>query len=176
MRHAIIALVTVLLFLFEDTIMPILFPVDFHSQYVINPHLTLIAIVMISLYLGSKIGLIYGLAFGALFDLTASSILGLFMFAFGLSGNLLGLLLHLLHRNIWLILTSVGFSSLFVDAIQFGFFRLFNYTAQSWSYVLFREMIPNSVINMIIAIMLYPIFHKLLNPIRLEFEKKEGRS
>ncbi len=171
-----IALATILLFFLEDTLVPILFPVDFHTQYIINPHLTLIAIVMISLYLGSKIGLIYGLIFGALFDLTAGTVMGLFLFAYGLIGNLLGLLLHLLHRNIWLILTSVGISSLFLDAIHFGFFRLFNYTSQGWSYVLFREMIPNSVFNIILALMLYPIFHKLLNPIRLEFEKKEGRS
>lgn len=176
MRQAIVALITFLLFLFEDTLMPILFPFHLQAKTMINPHLTLIAIVMISLYLGSKIGLIYGLVFGLLFDLVSGSIMGLFLFAYALIGNLLGLLLHLLQRNIWLILTAVGVSSLFLDSISFGFFRMFQFTSQDWVYVMFREVLPNCLFNTLLAIVLYPLFHRMLNPIKIEFEKKEGRA
>lgn len=176
MRQAIVALITVLLFLCEDTLVPILLPHSMQSHYVINPHLTLIAVVMISLYLGSRIGLLYGLVFGALFDLVSGSVWGLFLFAYGLMGNLMGYLLHLLHRNIWLVLTSVGVSSLFLDTFHYGFFRLFMFTSQEWTYVLSREIIPNSLVNMILALLLYPLFYKLLNPMLSEYEEKEGGS
>lgn len=176
MRQAVIAFVLSLLFICEYSVVPILLPEGFQQIYIVNPHLTMIAIVMVSLYLGTKIGLIYGLIFGALFDLSSTSILGIYLFAYGLIGNLPGYALRLLHRNIWLVLTSVGLASLFLDMVHFGLFRLFAYTTQDWSYVLIHQMIPSSLMNIFLAVLLYPILHKLLVPLKFEYEEKEGRS
>lgn len=176
MKQGLIALITVLLFLSEDTLVPILLPEGFQSVYIINPHLTLIAVVMISLYLGSTIGLIYGIVFGALADLSSANIFGLLLFVYGLVGNVAGTLLRVLHRNVWLILTTVGVASLMLDLVHYSIFRLFAFTSQDWSYVLLRQIIPNSLVNVAIAVLLYPIFHKLLSPMYMEFQEKEGRS
>lgn len=176
MRQVIIAFVISLLFICEYSVVPILLPDGFQQIYNVNPHLTLIAIVMVSLYLGTKVGLIYGLIFGALFDLSSASIIGLYLFSYGLIGNLPGYMLRLLHRNIWLVLTSVGLASIFLDMVHFGLFRLFAYTSQDWSYVMIHQIIPSSLMNIFLALLLYPILHKLLAPLKIEYEEQEGRS
>ncbi len=176
MKQALVALFTALLFFSEDALIPILLPEGFQTVYIINPHLTLIAVVMISLYQGSTVGLIYGLIFGALSDLSSASVFGLLIFVYGLVGNVAGTLLRVLHRNVWLILTTVGVASLFLDLIHFSIFRLFAFTTQDWSYVLIRQIVPNSLVNVAIAILLYPVFHKILSTMYMEFQEKEGRS
>jgi len=168
--------ICMLLFLLEGTLVQILIPNMWRSDYSITPHLTLIAIIFISLYLGGKEGLFYGLIFGALYDLVNGSVWGLLLFTYGLIGNGMGLMTQLLHRNLWLILTSVGMGSLLLDTIQFGFFRMFQFTSLDWSYVFFRQIIPSSLLNILLVFLLYPVFHKLLLEIMKEKEEKEGRN
>lgn len=174
MRRTYLILIVTLLFLAEGTFLQLLVPDSIRSMFWISPHLTLTAIIFISLYLGSKDGLWFGIAFGALYDLIFGSIWGLFLFLYALIGNSMGLLITVLHRNIWLILTAAGVGSIALDTIHYGFYRMFRFTTDSFPFVFFTQIVPSSLVNTLFVLVLYPILHPLLTAILQEREEGDG--
>lgn len=175
MRYALTAFAVTLLFLSEHTLIPQLMPDGFLQVYILRPHVTLIGILLVAYYLGSRYGLLYGIVFGLLYDLSTSSVIGISVFVFALVGHITGTVMRLVHRNIWLLLTAVGTSSIFLDLFHYSIFRLFAFTSLDWSFVLLRQVIPSSLMNTFLALLFYPIFHKLLGSIKWDAAEKERR-
>lgn len=174
MNHLKLFLLLLLLFLLEGTLFPVLFPPGFQNDLWIHPHPVLMMIAYLSLYVGSRIGFMYGLLFGLFYDVAFSGIFGLNLFIYGLLGSMIHSITYVVHRNLWISLTVAGIASIVLDLMLYGFHALFLLTSVPPDYLFLREVLPNSLINMLIALILYPwiIRSPLFSP--WEEEEKEG--
>ncbi|CCQ98442.1 putative Rod shape-determining protein MreD [[Clostridium] ultunense Esp] len=156
MKRLKLFLLLLLLFLLEGTVLPILIPSPLRNDLWIHPHLVLILVVYISLYLGSKEGLLFGAVFGLFYDIAFGSIFGLNLFIYTLLGSMIHNVTGILHHNLWLALTMSGIASLSLDLWLYGFHALFLLTDISPSYLFLREAFPNVLVNMGFALAVYP--------------------
>lgn len=155
-RHVKLFLLLFLLFLSEGTLFPVLFPPGFMNDWWLHPRPVLMVVVYLSLYAGSRTGLIYGLIFGLFYDIAFSNLFGVNLFVYGLLGGLIHGVTTVLHRNLWISLTMAGIASVTLDLMIYGLYSLYLLTDVSPSTLFLREVLPNGIINMLIALILYP--------------------
>ncbi|ARK31590.1 rod shape-determining protein MreD [Halalkalibacter krulwichiae] len=161
-RFFIPTLVFVLLVL-EGTIFQLLTPAQNEMDVTLVPRFVIIMLVFIGIHFGRFSSIVYGLAFGLIYDIVYTQLLGVYMFGFGLIGYAFAfkykqiqdsLLFHLL-----LMLAAVAL----FDYYQFGLYKLIGITDLAANLFFYERFIPGLILNFAFAVIIYYPVKKLIS-------------
>ncbi|NRD75991.1 rod shape-determining protein MreD [Bacillus sp. BRMEA1] len=103
MKKFLLPLLFVFLFLLESLFVQYLPDQVFGHNWMLSPHFLFIAMVLLTIFVGKKQGLLYAAIFGLLFDMVYVEILGIYLFLFPFICYLVSKIMNILHTNLLII-------------------------------------------------------------------------
>ncbi|MET3682544.1 rod shape-determining protein MreD [Alkalibacillus flavidus] len=174
MKVFLLPLAIFLVFVFQSVLTEVI-PQTFLESYLYIPHWTLVFSIIIMTFYDrehSYVGLINGLAFAFLTDLAYTSILGVYLLAYGLALYLIHLLKRVLHKNIFVVLLFVLLGVSLADIVLYGVYFLVGQISLGFQNYLMIRLVPTLVVNVIGLFMLYPWLKPILTKWKYELENK----
>jgi rod shape-determining protein MreD len=162
MRTNRVILLTLLLIVFESSVVPWLVPSPWIDRLL--PHMSFIMTLLIAGFAGRHRAFLFGLGFGLFQDmLFYGHLIGPYGFGMGLIGYLAGLLSEqrtytTLGFFIWVVLIG----SVMLDTIVFFIYKLFRLTNLQYAYVFYWQVVPTALLELLIALFLYVPFRRFL--------------
>lgn len=129
------------------------------------PRLTLVAICLISFFLGRREGWAYGLVFGLLHDVIYNQIIGVYTLAFMIAGYFSGLVTLLFHRSIVLVLVTTSLVLFGHEWLLYSLFRLFSTGITDVQWMLTQQILPSVAFNAGLTMLFYLPLLKLCNAV-----------
>lgn len=165
MKRLYLPLLLFLLLVFEGVAIDFL-PVNFiGAEIMIVPHWVLIFLILINIFYDQETtvyAIIYGVIFGLLIDVVYTNVLGVYMFTYALGAYITHLLKRILQTNIYMtIVIAVLVLSIVEIALIFIYSLVGIADPISWGFLEYR-LIPTVIANIIILLILYPLFSKRL--------------
>lgn len=158
MIRFILSSIIFLLFIIEGSLFQIFAPELYDIEFTIVPHFVVVVIVVIGIFYGRPMAILYGIIFGFLYDVVYTEILGVYAFVFGLSGYIFSLELRPVQNSYFYNFLLAVSAVLFVEYFVYGFLYLFELTRMSHVAFLLKRLLPTLAINAIfILIILYPL-------------------
>lgn len=153
-----------LLLLVLDAVLVTQFPFVFNGgQYIIVPHLLLLALVHIIFAFPTRRSMVYAFIMGFLCDSFYSGILGIYVTAFCLLALLIIRLRSGLPSNIVTILMTTLIGITLVDSIAYVFyFYVLHRTAIPINSFLLLRLAPTWLFNIVIYLCTYLLFRRLV--------------
>lgn len=167
MRFTRLTLLLFGIFLLEGTWLNWLIPGDWQSRVLVAPHLVLVAVFFIGLYLDRKTAALYGLCFGLLHDIVyIGPMIGVYCFATGLMGYLAGWFPLRSHGNILTSLFFMAVGSFAFEWFIYGIYRVFEITHVGVYRAFLYHMLPSVLMNLLFALIVYVPVRKLLEKVK----------
>lgn len=172
MRTLYYFLIGVILF-YIDTVIGLVIP--FHIgkiDIIFVPHLTLMYILIMSVYRGFGVSIILAIVFGIVSDIYFGSIYGLYLFGYILLVVIADKCFKMFYRDysmlFWFILLSTFIFEVYTAIIYsvIGFIQ-FDFI----DFVLFR-LIPTFIINFILLLILFPLILKFTRKVQNTIDSK----
>jgi rod shape-determining protein MreD len=174
MPRSRLTLLLYIAFLLEDTILKWIIPVSWQTQVHVSPHLTLVVILFIGVYIHRYWSLAFGLSFGMLHDIAHyGPMIGTYSFAAGLAGYLIGLFCSRMENDVLTAMFWVVTGNLIFEWVVYGIYRVFRITEISVQWAFLHEMLPSVLINLLLALLMYVPLRKWLDTVRLGIRKEE---
>ncbi|MGD6774350.1 rod shape-determining protein MreD [Sutcliffiella horikoshii] len=171
MRKYVLPALLLFLFILESMSVDFFGLHSFNEDWIIVPRYMLIVIALCAIYTSPYVGLICAMLFGFLYDVVYTEILGVYLFAFGISVYIVSSILRFVNTNYLISFLMVLVSISITEHLVFGIHSLIGTTELTHSEFLSIRMVPTLVFNAIIAlILLFPI--KLFME-RLAIEQKD---
>lgn len=168
MRVFLYLIVGVVLF-YIDSIIGLLIPMHFgHFEFNFIPHLILLYILLITIYRGFGIGLIFAILFGIVTDIYVGSVYGLYMFGYLALVVIFDKFLKVFYRDYTMIcilsIISIIVFEIYV-AIIYGVIGFANIDIINFTLL---RMIPTIILNVILLIILFPVFIKFMKKTHIQ--------
>jgi rod shape-determining protein MreD len=164
MRIHQVILWTFLLVILENSVCPWLIPAEWLDRLL--PHLSFIMTLFVAVYAGRYQGFMFGLGFGLLEDLLFyGNLIGPYGFGMGLIGYFAGLATERRKSGIGQFILVVLFGGLLLDTIVYWIYRLFKLTDLPLGYMLYWQVAPTALLQLMIALLMYvPVRRYLVKP------------
>lgn len=165
MKRLYVPLILLLFVVLEGVALDLL-PVQLlNTKTLIVPHWVLIILIFIVIFYDLEdtyYSIIYGIIFGLLIDIVYTGILGIYMFSYGFGIYLIYELRRLIHTNFYTV-TIIGIIGLILtDIFIHSMYTMIGYADILWEEYILLRLIPTVLANLIILIILYPLFKKWL--------------
>ena len=174
MRAFYYFLIGVILF-YIDTAIALVIPMQISGKEIIFvPHLTIMYILIISVYRGFGVALILSTVLGLITDLYYGSFYGLYLFGYILLVVIMDFFFKVFYRDHSMLFTIVLLSTLVLEiyvAVIYSVLGLVQFNL--FEFVIFR-MIPTLILNLILLIILYPLITKFLKKIQLKIDSERS--
>lgn len=160
MKHFILTIILFGLLVSEGVALELLPESIINLSSIIVPHWLLIFLVLINFFNDgdkSYVFIIYAIIFGLLVDIVYTDILGVYMFAYGISLFISTLLKRILQENIIMAILTGILSIITAEAVISGVYTIINITNVYWLDNLFDRLFPTIIANVIFLIVIYPI-------------------
>lgn len=169
MRQYWLWIMIYVLFLLEGSILKWIIPSLWQSKVSVVPHLVLIVILFVALYVGRHYALICGLAFGFLQDIVYyGHALGVHSFSLGLAGYAIGLAGRLAPRQLFNTIVLIMMGNVLYDLLVFGIYRFFlRVVSIDFEWIILYRMLPSLIINVIFALLIYVPIRKMLENMKV---------
>ncbi|WP_367305576.1 rod shape-determining protein MreD [Alicyclobacillus acidocaldarius] len=125
---------------------------------VIHPDFVLVILVLLALFRGANLAMVFGIAIGLIQDVCYGPFIGLNAFAYGLTAYIAAAVFsQFMQKNLAIaFLTTMGLS--FVHSwLTYGFMRLFELTSDSIQYAMSASL-QAMMVNGVVALALYPVY------------------
>ncbi|WP_019154677.1 rod shape-determining protein MreD [Robertmurraya massiliosenegalensis] len=158
MRKFLLPLLFILFFILESAFVQSIPAEMFNGERILVPRFLMIAIIFLTLYGNRNHGLVYGFAFGLLFDVVYTEIIGIYLFLFPLIAYLASKVMRLLQANIVVIsiVSLLGVALLELSVYELIF--LINKTDMSFSMFVELRWLPTLILNLAFTIIFaYPL-------------------
>lgn len=129
----------------------------------IHPDFVLVILVLLALFRGANLAMMFGIAIGLIQDVCYGPFIGLNAFAYGVTAYVAAAVFgQFMQKNLAIaFLTTMGLS--FVHSwLTYGFMRLFEVTSDSVQYALSASL-QSMIVNGVVALALYPVYRALFN-------------
>ncbi|MBF8378747.1 rod shape-determining protein MreD [Alicyclobacillus mali] len=129
----------------------------------IHPDFVLVILVLLALFRGPNLAMIFGIAIGLIQDVCYGPFIGLNAFAYGLAAYIAAAVFsQFMQKNLAIaFLTTMGLS--FVHSwLTYGFMRLFELTSDSIQFALSASL-QGMIVNGVLALALYPLYRSWFN-------------
>lgn len=167
-----LSLFLLLLFILEGSVVQVFVPSAWGMSYETIPRFALVGTILISLFIGRREGLIYGLIFGLLQDVVFGHIIGVYTLSMMVASYLAGLVLMLFHRSIAVVFTTLLLVLFGHEWLTYTLFRLFVTNPVDVQWTLTHEIFPTVLLNMVFAAFVYVLMKKLC----LQVQENKERS
>lgn len=172
MRGIYYFLIGIILF-YIDTVIVIVIPIHFGKIDVIFvPHLTLMYLLILTIYRGFGVAVILAIFFGLITDLYLGSIYGLYMFGYILAVVIMDRLFKIFYRDTVMLFIVILLSTIFLEiyvAIIYGVIGFIQFNLLEF---LLLRLLPTFILNLILLIILYPIMLKFMRKIQNKIDSR----
>ena len=172
MRGIYYFLIGILLF-YIDTIIGLVIPMHFGKIDVIFvPHLTLMYLLILTIYRSFGVALILAIFFGLITDLYFGSIYGLYMFGYILAVVVMDRFFKIFYKDKVMIFIIILVSTLLIEiyvALIYGLIRFIQFNLLEF---LLLRLLPTFILNIILLTILYPIMLKFLRKIQIKIDSR----
>ncbi|WP_010270855.1 rod shape-determining protein MreD [Paenibacillus senegalensis] len=170
-----LTLLLLLLFVLEGSVIKWLLPLSWQEQVMISPHLTLVAIMLISIYDSRRIGLLYGLCFGLLHDIVYyGPMIGPYCLGMGIVSYLCGVPKFRYGIGLFISLFLIAAGNLLFEWILYGIYQVTQVRPLDMHWAFLHLMLPSLFMNALFALILYVPMRRLLDKLRkMEKSSKE---
>ncbi|MCE3021753.1 rod shape-determining protein MreD [Staphylococcus pasteuri] len=172
MRGIYYFLIGIILF-YIDTVIGIVIPMHFGKVDVIFvPHLTLMYLLILTIYRGFGVAVILAIFFGLITDLYLGSIYGLYMFGYILAVVIMDRLFKIFYRDTVMLFIIILLSTIFLEiyvAIIYGVIGFIQFNLLEF---LLLRLLPTFILNLILLIILYPIMLKFMRKIQNKIDSR----
>ncbi len=172
MRGIYYFLIGIILF-YIDTVIGIVIPIHFGKIDVIFvPHLTLMYLLILTIYRGFGVAVILAIFFGLITDLYLGSIYGLYMFGYILAVVIMDRLFKIFYRDTEMLFIVILLSTIFLEiyvAIIYGVIGFIQFNLLEF---LLLRLLPTFILNLILLIILYPIMLKFMRKIQNKIDSR----
>ncbi len=150
------------MFLLEGTVFQYMNTDYYGSSISIYPHFVLGIIILISIYLGKKQALIWGLLFGLLYDIIFGRVIGLYMIGMAGIGYFGGWFIQFFHPtfSLYIIIQFIG--QFAFEFYLFSMLRLYQLIQLPIEVALTHMIIPSTILNLLFAIFIFPLSRLLI--------------
>src|SRR5699024_4860122 len=141
-------------------------------EIIFVPHLTIMYILIMSVYRGFGVAMVFSIVLGLITDLYYGSFYGLYLFAYILLVVIMDFFFKVFYLDHSMLFTIVFLSTLLLEiyvAIIYSALGLVQFNL--FEFVIFR-MLPTFILNFILLIILYPLITKFLKKIQLKIDSK----
>lgn len=174
LQRQLIGLLLFFFFLLEGTWLQWLIPPEWQSRIVVVPHLVLTAVLLIGIYVNRYQALVYGFAFGMLHDIVYyGPMLGVYALTMGIVGYGVGLAASRSTHNVLTGLFFVAVGHLLFEWILYGIYKVFQVTHLDVQRAFLDQMLPSILINLLLTLILYVPFRKLLERVKASAQREE---
>lgn len=171
MKRLLLPLILFLLLVFEGVAIDFLPAKFIGAEIMIIPHWVLIFLILISIFYDQETtiyAIIYGVIFGLLIDVVYTSVLGVYMFTYPLGAYIAHLLKRILQTNIYM---TIVIAIVVLSTVEITLIFIYSLVGIadpiSWGFLEYR-LLPTVIANIIILLILYPLFSKRLTRWKLE--------
>jgi rod shape-determining protein MreD len=153
--YFILLLVLICIFLFQ------IYVIDSRELFGIKPNIILISVIVMSLWYGLHAGSIYGFFVGVITDILFGNVFGIFTLSYTIVGCIVGYLNYNYRRESKVSLSYLTmFGTCVFEFIQYVIYLFLN-SGSSNLFYLFVQILISSLLNVILAFILYGTFSKI---------------
>lgn len=169
MRTLYYLLIGVLLF-YIDTAIGLVIPLHFGKiDIIFVPHLTLMYILIMTVYRGFGVSIVLAIFFGIVTDLYFGSIYGLYMFGYIILVVIVDKFFKVFYRDHTMLFSIVLLSTVILEIYVAAIYAVIGFI--QFDFILFR-LIPTFIINFILLLILYPIIIKFTRKMQNAIDSK----
>ncbi|MGP7816831.1 rod shape-determining protein MreD [Niallia sp. 01092] len=164
MRKYVVGGLLALMFILESIFVELLPAELFHSNRILIPHFLILTILFLSIYGSRNIGIVYAFAFGLLFDIVYTEILGIYFFIFPFIVYVCSKIMKVFHPNIVVVsvVSLIGMSLL--EIVVYEMILIIHRTSMDFNSFIHLRLIPTLILNTAFLII-------VAHPIKRCFEK-----
>lgn len=172
MRTLYYLLIGVLLF-YIDTAIGLVIPLHFGKiDIIFVPHLTLMYILIMTVYRGFGVSIVLAIFFGIVTDLYFGSIYGLYMFGYIILVVIVYKFFKVFYRDHTMLFSIVLLSTVILEIYVAAIYAVIGFIQFDFiDFILFR-LIPTFIINFILLLILYPIIIKFTRKMQNAIDSK----
>ncbi|MFB4162918.1 rod shape-determining protein MreD [Alteribacillus sp. JSM 102045] len=153
------------LFILESTWFQIFVPLSLDQDYILVPRFVLIAVVLISIFRGPGIGVLFGITGGLLYDFVYTDLLGIYMFSLAFTAYISSFTYTAVRISyLWQMVIMLGAIFIF-EWMTYGLYYVIGYTDILFEDFFIVRLLPSWILNGLAALLLlYPfqkLFHRL---------------
>jgi len=153
--YFIIFLILICIFLFQ------IYVIDSRELFGVKPNIILISVIVMSLWYGLYAGSLYGLFIGMITDILFGNSFGIFTLSYVVVGAVIGYLNYNYRRESKVSLSYLTiFGTCIFEFMQYFIYIFLNSTSSN-IYYLIIQIIISSLLNVILAFILYGTFSKI---------------
>ncbi|MDU1258959.1 MAG: rod shape-determining protein MreD [Staphylococcus warneri] len=172
MRGIYYFLIGILLF-YIDSIIGLVIPMHFGKIDVIFvPHLTLMYLLILTIYRSFGVALILAIFFGLITDLYFGSIYGLYMFGYILAVVVMDRFFKIFYKDKVMIFIIILVSTLLIEIYVALIYGLIGFIQFNLLEFLLLRLLPTFILNIILLTILYPIMLKFLRKIQIKIDSR----
>lgn len=162
MLRFLLPIIVFILFIIEGTVMQIIAPDRFGSEFIIIPRFAFVIVIVIAIFFGRTTGTIYGLILGLFQDIIYTHVLGVYIFSMALITYLLGFSFKIFQKNLLLLTITAIFGTILLDYLVYGIYSMVGITTLPHERFFYERLLPSLVVNSVFLIIFaYPL-RKLL--------------
>ncbi|MFT8322229.1 MAG: rod shape-determining protein MreD [Bacillus sp. (in: firmicutes)] len=146
-----------IMFILESIFVELLPAELFHSNRILVPHFLVLTILFLSIYGSRNIGIIYAFAFGLLFDIVYTEILGIYFFVFPFIVYICSKIMKLFHNNMLVVsvVSLIGMSIL--EIVVYEMIFIIHRTSMDFNSFINLRLLPTLILNTaFLIIVAYP--------------------
>lgn len=155
MSRFLLTLTLLLLFLLEGTVIQFVSPSAWGLSWLTVPRFALVGTLLISMFLGRREGLYYGLAIGLLHDLLFGQVVGLYMMTMMVASYFAGLIVILFQRGFAMVLVTCSLILFGHEWLLYSVHRLFSTAPVDVRWMLHWQILPTVGLNLLFALLVY---------------------
>ncbi|MCI2954044.1 rod shape-determining protein MreD [Staphylococcus caprae] len=175
MRTLYYFLIGILLF-YIDTAIGLVIPLHFGKiDIIFVPHLTLMYILIMTIYRGFGVAVILAIFFGIITDLYFGSIYGLYMFGYIILVVLIDKFFKVFYRDYSMLFGIVLISTIVLEIYVVAIYGVIGFIQFNFiEFILFR-LVPTLLLNFILLLILFPIIIKFTKKVQNTIDSKAKR-
>ncbi|KMZ41794.1 MULTISPECIES: rod shape-determining protein MreD [Bacillales] len=155
MARFLLTLGVVIVFVLEGTVMQVFSPDAWGLSWMTVPRFALVCCIFISMYLGRREGLYYGIAFGFLQDVLFGQLIGIYTMSMMVASYFAGMIVLLFQRGFGMVFIT-SFLILFGhEWLLYSLFRLFSAAPFDVRWILTHQILPSVLFNLAFGLLVY---------------------
>ncbi|GED31795.1 MULTISPECIES: rod shape-determining protein MreD [Brevibacillus] len=166
MQRFILTLTVLVLFLLEGTVVQVIATATWGLSWMTVPRFALVCCILISMFMGRREGLYYGLAFGFLQDVLFGQVIGIYTMSMMVASYFAGLIVLLFQRGFGMVFVTSALILFGHEWLLYSLFRLFSAAPYDVQWMLNRQILPSVILNLVVTLLIYVPIMRMCNKIQ----------
>lgn len=166
---------TFFFFVFDGTVMQVIFPEGTGTPYVLIPRFTMIIILFIAFFMSRSTALLYGLIFGFLTDIVYSDIIGVYFFSMAFTAYLMASISKIFRTSLLAVFLLGLLGVVLVEFQAYGMYSIVGITHVSLDEFLYVRLFPSLVLNGLFIIVMYVPMKKLFAALKAAKQRQSDK-